>query len=273
MTPAPEYVRPSSLYQEEVVEGVVSGLGVTATKGKIYFTKTLPTSVVRAWGMQRLPELVRDVQELRIDQPEYFSRSIDAINRIRLPLAGKAAIIGLSEGLLQIDREEVSSTSLPQTALDIYTALAGKYFNPYLRTLCSRCGETAERCPHCESRSLDIGDAQVTCKQCGAVISDGESVILRCMDGHATSIPLAEAFGIAPNHWFQKRMASIFAEIGKSWSEQADYFHIEGSTLYRLHRGLVDRGQLPPLVQNYISNFWDPVRGPIHTGPGDIVLE
>ena len=267
-----QYTRPGSLYEEEVADGVISGLGVASSKGKIYLTKTLPTSLVRTWARQRLPDLVRDVKDLKADRPDFFNRSIETINRMRLSPAGKAAIIGVVEALLQTGREELTSQSLPQAALAIYKALAGKYFTPYLRAQCSECDETAELCPYCESQALDFGEQHVTCKECGAIISDDESVALRCMNGHITSVPQAEAFSIAPNHWLQKRMARIFAEIGQSWSKQDDYFHIEGSTLYRLKRGENSIKGLPQLVQNYINNFWDPVTGQIHAGSGNIVL-
>jgi hypothetical protein len=265
------FARPSSFYEEEVAEGVLSGLGVTASKGKIYLTKTLPTSVVRDWAIQRLPDLVRDVKNLRDDSPEDFSRSMEIINRMRLPATGKAVIIEIAEALLQTEREELTSVQLSQTALELYDALAGKYFNPYLRVQCDHCEETAELCPHCESQALDLKGQRVICKECGSLISDEDSVTLKCMNGHITRTPLADAFGIAPNHWLQKRMSRIFEELGQAWSERLDYFHIEGSMLFRLRRGEVERGQLPGVVQNYISNFWEPVVGQVHAGRGDII--
>jgi hypothetical protein len=267
------YVRPSSLFDEEVAEGIVSGLGVTSSKGKIYLTKTLPTSLVRTWGVSRLPDLVRDVKALRTEQPESFSRSTETINRMRLPAVGKAAITEIAEALLETSRDELTSASLSLSAWSIYEALAGKYFTPYLRVQCGQCDEIAELCPHCESQALEIEGRVVTCKDCGAVISDGESVLLRCLDGHLTSAPLEEAFSIAPNHWLQKRVARIFGEVGQPWSERQDYFHIEGTTLYRLRRGEVDHDQLPKTVQNYINNFWEAVKGQVHTGTGDVIVQ
>jgi hypothetical protein len=273
------YIRPSSLYEEEVALGVMSGLGVTSSKGKIYLTKTLPTSVVRTWGTQRLPDLVRDVKDLRADRPDFFNRSLEAINRMRLSGEGRAAILDIVEALLQTEREGVSSVDLHHTAWEIYNALSGRYFSPYLRTECSRCQETAELCPHCEGQALDLSKPhrpgsdtpQITCKECGAWISDGDYLTLRCLNGHITTALLVDGFSIAPNHWFQKRMARIFAEMSQSWSDQADYFHVEGSTLFRLQKGQVETSQLPEVVQNYISNFWEPVSGQIHAGRGDIV--
>jgi hypothetical protein len=266
-----QYTRPGSLYDEKVADGVISGLGVTSSKGKIYLTKALPTTLVRAWARQRLPDLVCDVKRLRANQPEAFSRSIETINRMRLSPAGRAAITTIAGALLQTEREELTSLSLPQTGMDIYDALAGKYFDPYLRSQCTECDETAELCPYCEGQNLDFGERHVTCKECDATISDDESVVLRCMNGHITAVPIAEAFSIAPNHWLQKRMARIFAEIGQSWSKQDDYFHIEGSTLYRLRRGETSTATLPQLIQNYVNNFWDPVTGQVHAGIGHII--
>ncbi|MFC2030328.1 CHAT domain-containing protein [Chloroflexota bacterium] len=267
-----EFVRPSSLYDEEVAEGMISGLGVASSKGKIYLTRTLPTSVVRNWARQRLPGLMQDVKALRVRQPSSFSRSIETVNRMRLPSAGRASINIILEALLQIEREDLTSVDLPQTAQEIYDALAGKYFSPYLRTLCSICDETAEVCPHCESRSIEVGGASITCASCSASLSDEELVTLRCMNGHVTSVPLVDAWNIAPNHWLQKRMVRIFAEVRQTWHEKDDYFHIEGRTLYRLHRGTEARECLPQVIQNYISNFWDPVTGQVHAGSGDIVI-
>ena len=267
-----EFTRPSSLYDEEVAEGMISGLGVASSKGKIYLTRTLPTSVVRDWARKRLPGLMRDVKELRARQPSSFSRSIQSVNRMRLPPTGRASINIIVEALLQIEREDVTSVELPQTAREIYDALEGKYFSPYLRTLCSICDETAELCPYCESRSIELGDPATLCGSCGSTLTDDGDIALRCMNGHVTSVPVVDAWNIAPNHWLQKRMSRIFAEVGQSWHEKDDYFHIEGSTLYRMRRGKEDRDCLPQVIQNYISNFWDPVTGQVHAGSGDIIV-
>lgn len=267
------YVRPSSLYEEEVAVGVISGLGVTANKGKIYLTRALPASLVRTWAMQRLPELVRDLKHLKASQPGSFSLSLETINRIRLPKIGKAAIVTIVEALLQADREELTSVTLSQTALAIHDALAGKYFNPYLRIQCSQCEEVGELCPHCESRNLNLKESRITCKACGRTVFDGQSVALRCLNGHITSAPKEDAWSMAPNHWLQKRLVQVFDEIGHSWNEHADYFHVEGNTLHRLRRGQPLDGQLPQVVQTYINNFWDPVNGQVHAGTGDIIVD
>jgi hypothetical protein len=266
------YLRPNSLYEEEVAAGIVSGLGVTASKGKIYLTRALPTSLVRAWAMQRLPDLVRDLKNWRTSQPGSFSLSIEAISRIRLPKAGKAAIVTIVEALLRADREQLASVPLPQTALSLYEALNGKYVNPYLSVQCGRCEVAAELCPHCESPDLDLKPHRISCKACREMISEGENVALACLNGHITRAPLEEAWSLAPNHWLQKRLTQIFEEIGQSWDLGTDYFHLEGSTLYRLRRGQSLEGQLPQVVQTYINNFWDPVNPQVHAGSGDIIV-
>ena len=244
------YARPASLYDEELAEGVTSGLGVTAKKGKIFFTKTLPITMVRAWALQRLPDLVRDVKALQETQPDGQDHLLEAIKRARLPSDGKAALMSITRALLQSERESQKCVRLPQSALVIHDALAGKYVDPYLRTHCGECEESAELCPQCAGRSFHFGQQQVTCKECGAMVSDHRFAALRCMNGHVTGVPLAEGFCIAPNHWLQKRMVQIFEEIGHPWSEEADYFHIEGYTLYRLRSGAVETEQLPQVVQN-----------------------
>jgi len=268
-----QYTRPSSLYDEEVAKGIVSGLEVLATKGKMILTRTLPTSVVRNWARHRLPDLMRDVRELQAYQPQALGQPMETVRRLRLPSASRATINLLVQALLQVEKEDVTSVSLPYSGLDIYESLAGRYFQPYLRLECSRCSEAAELCPECESQDLVIEGKSVRCGACGATISDNGAVTLHCMRGHATTVPLAQAWDIAPNHWLQKRMARIFAELGKVWDETSDYFHIEGKTLYRLRKGASDPAQLPPVVQNYISNFWDPVSGQVHTGSGPIVSD
>jgi hypothetical protein len=191
------YARPSSLYEEEIADGVVTGLGITASKGKIYLTRTLPTSQVRTWGLQRLPDLVADVRDLRAQEPEQFSRSLETINRMRLPSLGKSILIRLTQALLAMQREGLTSIELPLPALAIYEGLEGKYFSPYLRTDCSRCDEMATLCPHCESHAVELEEGHVTCRECGAMLSDEDSVTLRCMNGHITNAPLTDAFSIA----------------------------------------------------------------------------
>lgn len=253
------YVRPSSLYDEEIAAGVISGLGVVSSKGKIYFTRALPTSLVRAWGLQRLPELVRDAKALHQEHPGYFDRSIEAINRMRLSAAGKAAMIDIVQALLRAEREQLKSVELTQSALAIYQAFKGKYLQPYLRTPCGQCEETAELCPDCEGMALRLTEAEATCQSCGASLVQGEEVSLRCMNGHVTRVPIRQAFSVAPNHWFQKRLVQVLAEVGQSWGMESDYFHIEGSTLYRLRRGQVEGGPLPLAVQNCLNRFWGPL--------------
>lgn len=267
------YTRPSSLYDEQVAEGLSTGLGVTSSKGKVYLTRALPASLMRAWAIQRLPDLVRDVKETRAAQPELFSRSLEEINRMRLPAAGKAAVTAIVEALLRGHREDLTSVQLSHSAQEIYSALDGKYFDRYLRAQCAECDETAESCPHCNGREFQFKKQQITCQDCGAAVSDKHFVVLRCINGHATAVPIADAVSIAPNHWMLKRMTRIFDELGLSWDSKNDYFHIEGSTLYRLTKGKLDPDNLPPLVQNYISHFWDAVSGPVHTGGGDIVAD
>ena len=257
-----QYIRPSSLYDEEIAAGVISGLGVVSTKGKIYFTRALPTSLVRAWGLQRLPELVRDAKELQQEHPEHF-RSMEAINHMRLSAVGKAAMIDIVQALLRAERENLKSVELPQSALTIYQAFRGKYVKPYVRTPCGECEETAELCPHCEGVALRLTDAQATCQSCSASLVQGEELALRCMNGHVTRVPIRQAFSIAPNHWFQKRLVQIFAEVGQSWNVESDYFYIEGSILYRLRRGQTDGGPLSLVVQNYLNRFWGPGAGPV----------
>ena len=252
------YLRPSSLYEEEVADGVISGLGVSGGKGKIYFTKTLPMSMVRTWAVRRLPDLVQDVKALRASEPETFSRSTGAINQMRVSVAGKAAMIDIAEALLQAQRDERTSVPLPRPAHELYAALEGKYFAPYLRLQCSRCPEMAELCPYCESREIEVRESRAVCKNCGTVVSDGKVAVLRCMDGHRTSATWEDAYCIAPNHWLQKRIKRIFDEIGQAWDEQVDYFHIEGRTLHWLRKGEILEERLPPVIQNYIHNFWDP---------------
>jgi len=266
-----QYARSSSLYDEEVAQGLVSGLGVTSSKGRIYLTRTLPTSVVRAWARQRLPDLMRDVRALRAYQPDSLGHSTETVQQMRLPSAGRAAVNTIVEALLQTDQQDLTSVSLPQSAIEIFDALAGRYFNPYVRAQCDRCDQSAELCPDCESPNLDFKAQSVTCQDCGSTLSDKQTVTLRCMNGHITPVSLSEAWCIAPNHWLQKRITRIFAELGQTWDERNDYFHIEGNTLYRLRRGRMEKGPLPPVVQTYISNFWDPITGQVHTGGGDIL--
>lgn len=265
--------RPTSMYDEEVAEGIVSGIGVSAAKGKIYLTKLLPTSVVRDWARRRLPDLMRDVRELRTAKPASLGQSVEALERMDLASSGREAVQSLVEALLQTEREGLTSYTLSQTALEIYQSLAGRYFNPYLRTQCGQCDETAELCPYCESQALQFEKTLVTCEDCGATISGEGTVILRCMNGHVTEVSLSQAWSIAPNHWLQKRVTRVFAQMGLNWDERSDYFHIEGYTLYRLRRAEAEGLPLPPVVQNYISNFWDPVTGQVHAGSGDIIVD
>ena len=264
-----KYIRPSSLYEEQIASGIDSGLGITASKGKFYLTKTLPTSIVRAWAKRRLPDLVDDLRGIRSDQPEIFNRSIEAINRMRLKPPGKAAVNMIFEGLLQASREQSTSAELNQSAHEIYSALEGKYINSGIASTCLDCEEAANSCVKCESQNLTFDGSQVICKDCKTVVSKDNRLMLRCMNAHCNEYPLSDSMILSPNIYFQKRVEAVFKEISQDWDVDEDFFLIEGHILHRFKKGQVDKIELPRQIVNYFER----VIGPVHTGSGDINIE
>jgi hypothetical protein len=265
-------IRPSSIYTEEVSLGVSSGLGITASKGKIYLTRRLSASLIRTWGQQRLPRLVRDMKNQRTKKPDAFSHSIETINRMRLNPAGKAAFIAIIEAILQADREHLSIVSISQPSTEIFRALGIKYFDTNLSFICKECGEIAELCPKCESPLLEYDDLNVICRNCGLINSDGEYIVLRCLNGHIIGATYSQALSLLPKHLLQERVSTILSELGQSWKEQADYFYIQDTTLWRLQKGIVDPSKIHQTIINHITHFWGEFTGPVHSGSGDIKI-
>lgn len=264
-----QYQRPSSLYDEQIALGVNSGLGITASKGKIYLTRTLPTSLVRAWAKRRLPELINDLKDVKAEKPEIFNRSIEAINRMRLKSIGKAAVNTIIEGLLTTNREDATSAELSQSALGIYQALEGKYLDAVIASICSECEEMANSCMQCEGQNILVDGNQVICKDCKAVISKDGYLSLRCMNGHIHEYSLNDSLILNPNSYFLKRVGAVFGEIGQKWDEDEDYFLIEGYVIHHFKRGSLDKAGLPHQIYKFYTNI-ERIEGPVHTGKGDI---
>jgi len=231
------YLRPGALYDEDITEGLVSGLGVTARKGKLYLTRTMPTSVVRRWALRRLPELVHDLREWVTHDPQSSVRASPIISRLRVGDDGKAYIVRIVEALLQAKREAVTSVSLGIPPFDLFQALGSNRLDPFIHFECDQCYGLCDRCVNCESTNLMLVGEQIQCQDCGAVLTFDGTIALKCVNGHTSSAALDGSLGFMPKHMLQRPIHRVLDSIGIPWRQDAEYFYVEGDTLYHLSAG------------------------------------
>jgi hypothetical protein len=232
-----KYLRPGALYEEDIEEGLMSGLGVTARKGKLYLTKTLPTSVVRRWAHRRLPELVYDLQDRVARDPQSSVRASPIISHLRLSDEGKAYIIRIVQALLQAKREAVSSVSLGISPLVLYQALGSNRLDPFIHFECEECHEICSRCANCESTNLVMVGNQVRCGDCDAALTLDSVITLKCLNGHSSNVALDEALGFVPKHILERPVYRVLNSAGVFWQQGKEHFYIEGDMLHHLFGG------------------------------------
>lgn len=232
-----KYLRPGALYEEEIEEGLMSGLGVTARKGKLYLTKTLPTSVVRRWTHRRLPELVYDLRDRVAREPQSSVRASPIISRLKLSDEGKAYVVRIVQALLQAKREAVSSVSLSIPPLALYQALGSNRLDPFIHFECEECHEICSRCANCESTNLAMVGDQVQCGDCDVALTLGSVITLKCVNGHSSNAALDEALGFVPKYILEQPVCRVLDTAGVSWQRGIEHFYIEGDTLHHLFGG------------------------------------
>ncbi len=232
------YLRPGALYDEEIEDGLTSGLGVTARRGKLYLTKTLPTSVVRRWAHKRLPELVRDLRGWVAQEPQSVVRASPIISRLKISDEGRIYVARIVDALLKVKREGVSSASLGILPLDLYQALGSKRLNPFVHFECEQCYELCDRCTHCESTNLVLVGDEIRCGDCEAVLTLNGTITLKCVNGHASSATFDESLGFVPKHLLERPIYRVLDNIGIPWQRDGEHFYIEGDTLHHLFAGL-----------------------------------
>lgn len=232
-----KYLRPGALYEEEIEAGLRSGLGVTARKGKLYLTKTMPTSVVRRWAHRRLPELVQDLRGWVAREPESSVRASPIISRLRLSDEGKAYVVRIVQALLQAKREAVSSVSLGIPPLALYQALGSNRLDPFIHFECEECHELCRWCTNCESTNLAMVGDQVRCKDCDAALTLGSVLTLKCINGHSPKAALDETLGFVPKYALERPVYRVLDSVGVSWQRGQEHFYIDGDTLHHLFAG------------------------------------
>ncbi len=256
-----QYLRPGALYEEAMGDNLTSGLGVNPDKGKIYLTRTLTTSVLRLWGLQRLPALLEDIRALQPVQPGILVSTVECVNRTNLTAEGKAGLLSIIEGLLSAHRSSSLEAPLSACALELLKQLGEKHFTCGASTTCGECDERADSCPNCRSIKMIVDGAAARCNSCSTNLCTMEGGQLSCLAGHITTATLPDALNLTPTHSLCSRVARACKEMGIEWNMAVDNFYISGSTLHWTKKQL--------LTMISTTNI-DTVNAPVHTGSGNI---
>jgi hypothetical protein len=223
-------LRPGALYDEELEPGYVSGVGVTASKGKLYLTRTVSATRLRRWAVQRLPELVDDLREYLNSKPDEVALPSPAVRRLHLSDQARGQVDRIIAALVHMKKNQLSSAVLPMSSLQLLDTL-GSRVTPFILAECDECGETGDRCPDCQRTSFAMRDGQIVCGKCGRELVVRNQLRLRCINGHRVSVALDDALGLQFAESLVDAMVSAVRGTRVDWSD-SESFYVQGDTLY-----------------------------------------
>jgi len=229
------YMRPGALYEEEIDESTRSGLGITAKKGRIYFTRTLSTTQVHLWVDTRLRSFVGDIHRVLAERPENVYQASIIVSRLRtLDGSGKRNLELLLDAVVHARKNEQQTVQLGIEADAIYEALGHSWLQRYYVFSCPDCNEACGLCPKCDSAQITQNDQELTCAKCGCTLSSDGMATLCCVDHHTHSFDIADSLGYLPTRKLLRHIHKLMMQLDLSWNLDRDTIHIDAGGLHHL---------------------------------------
>jgi hypothetical protein len=224
-------LRPGALYDEELEPGYVSGVGVTASKGQIYLTRTISASRLRKWAVKRLPKLVAGLREYLSSKPDEVAQPSPAVRRLRLSDQGRTQIDRIISALVHLKKQQLSSVTLPMNAWELMEGLESRV-TPFIQVSCDECDGIADRCYYCHETAFAACDGRIVCGRCGHDLVTAGRLRLRCINGHKIQTPLADALGVQFASSLVDAIVSAVRGANVAWDDEHETFFVQGDTLY-----------------------------------------
>ncbi len=156
-----EYERPTDFYEERLPDGTIVGLGMTSSKGRLYVTRPVTTSVFREWAPERLRGILRDTRG-EFDEVEAIAAQID-VDALGLRLrrnADKNTAASVLAGVVASLRSGMTRLSfpLPSSTEQVSRALSG-YLQTTGEVYCDEClGPALVGTPLLPGQEQDVED-------------------------------------------------------------------------------------------------------------------
>lgn len=224
-----EQMRTSSGYNAEV-DGIHFVISYSREKGAISFSKLLPTSLLRQFGVEKIVSVYNAVQDLVSQSPEEF-----------VPLVVNRVLIGSREKTKGSIQEILSKLAtarkahLDEVQIDVSPyelARLGKYFTLKTEVQCIDCGDLQYiQCIHCGAEDFHSEKDQLVCTQCNASV---EPSGVRCASGHEINLTSAhEVITLYPTQSLLSVTERTLAQASEiKFNRHEEGFFVRGTTLH-----------------------------------------
>jgi hypothetical protein len=187
------------------VDGVSLSLSYNES-GYIYFSRDLNVDQMREWGVTKIREIIRVINDLKLNAPgALLGEKLSILNGV--PKDTKSAIIDIASAIVRCKKERLSDVPLKNDVFVLASKLEG-YIKTRFRVYCSKCSDYSEIVCECGSIDFLIEAGHIKCQACNAVVSK-----VSCFDGHKNNISRTEeCIEILPLSRLNDLIAKIFAE-------------------------------------------------------------
>lgn len=223
------------------LEGKIFSLSYNES-GKIYFSIDLDVDQMREWGVGKIREIVKYIDDLKLTVPGLlFGTTLRALRGTGIKSV-KSAIVEIASAVARCKKEGLSDVSLKSDVF-IFAEKLEKYIKTRFRILCSKCNDYSEIVCDCgDVDNFSIENEQIRCKTCDKVISK-----IFCFDNHKNRIlQMKDCIELLPLDRLNDLIVNIFREdtdltfiaSQESFSIRNDrlfYRHDAVKTVYRIY--------------------------------------
>lgn len=186
-----DYDITNTQYIEDIDENTTGTLGVNCNKGKLYLSKSLTSSQLRAWSTRRIDNIISffqkssDVTLETISGFNMFSSSSwDGTKNTSIPILEEVAL-----AIITCKKTNIDSYPISFDLYKAYTELGDKFYEK-VHFSCNTCEEEAiPSCSECGRTHFSItkkAPAKITCNYCGKVQTG--TFVFDCENGHTNTM-------------------------------------------------------------------------------------
>ncbi|MFN8467930.1 MAG: hypothetical protein U0X20_20385 [Caldilineaceae bacterium] len=229
------YTRPSVLYDEVVDGGMVSGLGISAKTGRLYFTRTLSATQVHGWVNTRLCEFIADLRATLADQPVRVYQASSIVRRQRkLDDHGKMLLELILDAIATAKRDRIHTIPVSVTPEALYAALGNAWLRPRYGFSCPECEDACGFCPYCSSTRISSSDREIVCSECHKALTVDGIATLACVNHHIHQFAVAESMGVLATDKLQRLIGEHLQDLGLEWRFDKDHIYVDAEGLHHL---------------------------------------
>ena len=258
--------RPASGYNQTLPDGTTFALGYSSERGKIFFSRDLTVTQMRAWAPEKIRDVLNAVEGSRATNPIAFVRLASPEILKRIPVAVREVIEDVARAIMECRTQNLSVTELHRDSLACYIALSSARVSVSLRVDCETCQEPSEiRCVSCQESSIEPRDGRLVCSSCGQIVDPQR---IECLDGHSNvTESISELVHLIPLSNLRGWVVELVeAATGQRVNLDEEFFFIRGNRLFFQSANIkvvYTIGDIPELAALLPGNVPDSERGRI----------